>query len=85
MNRFSIASRLILGFALVLLLSLLITVVGAWQLHTASSATQELIEAPLAKERLIADWYLHIHTAVRRTIAIAKSSDPSLAVFFADE
>jgi methyl-accepting chemotaxis protein len=64
---------------------MLTTLGAAWQLHSSSSATQGLIDAPLAKERLIADWYLHIHTAVRRTIAIAKSGDPSLGVFFADE
>ena len=85
MNKLAIGSRLALGFALVLVLCLLTTVVGVWQLQTASSATQGLIEAPLAKERLIADWYRYIHTAVRRTTAIAKSSDPALAVFFADE
>ena len=85
MNKLAIGSRLALGFALVLVLSLLTTVVGVWQLQTASTATQGVIEEPLAKERLIADWYRYIHTAVRRTTAIAKSSDPSLAVFFADE
>ncbi len=85
MNKISIGHRLGLGFAVVLLLSLLATLVGAWQLQTASKATQDLIEEPLTKERLIADWYLYIHTAVRRTTAIAQSSDPSLATFFAEE
>ena len=85
MNKLAIGSRLALGFALVLVLCLLTTIVGVWQLQTASSATQGLIEAPLAKERMIGDWYRYIHTAVRRTTAIAKSSDPALAVFFADE
>ncbi len=85
MNKLAIGSRLALGFALVLVLSLVTTIVGVWQLQTASSATQGLIEAPLAKERLIADWYRNIHTAVRRTTAIAKSSDATLATFFAEE
>ena len=85
MNKLAIGSRLALGFALVLVLSLLTTIVGVWQLQTASTATQGVIEEPLAKERLIADWYRYIHTAVRRTTAIAKSNDPSLAVFFAEE
>jgi methyl-accepting chemotaxis protein len=85
MNKLAIGSRLALGFALVLVLALLTTIVGVWQLQTASTATQGVIEEPLAKERLIADWYLYIHTAVRRTTAIAKSSDASLATFFADE
>ena len=85
MNRLAIGSRLALGFALMLTLCLLTTMVGVWQLQTASSATQGLIEAPLAKERLIADWYRNIHTAVRRTTAIAKSSDATLATYFAQE
>jgi methyl-accepting chemotaxis protein len=85
MNRLAIGSRLALGFALMLVLCLLTTVVGVWQLQTASLATQGLIEAPLAKERLIADWYRNIHTAVRRTTAIAKSSDATLATYFAEE
>ncbi len=85
MNRLAIGSRLALGFALMLVFCLLTTMVGVWQLQTASSATQGLIEAPLAKERLISDWYRNIHTAVRRTTAIAKSSDASLATFFAEE
>ena len=85
MNKLTIGRRLALAFSLVLALSLLITVVGVWQLQTASTATQGVVADPLAKERLIADWYRYIHTAVRRTTAIAKSSDPALAVFFADE
>jgi len=85
MNRIAIGKRLALGFVLLLTLSLIGTVLGVWQLQTASSATQGLIEKPLAKERLISDWYRNIHTAVRRTTAIAKSSDASLASFFADE
>lgn len=85
MHMLSIGRRLAVGFGLLLALSLVTTLVGVWQLQSASSATQGIIEKPLAKERLIADWYLLIHTAVRRTTAIAKSTDPQLATFFADE
>lgn len=85
MHMLSIGRRLAVGFGLLLALSLVTTLTGIWQLHTSSSATQSIIEKPLAKERLISDWYLLIHTAVRRTTAIAKSTDPQLATFFADE
>lgn len=85
MNRLNIGSRLAVGFALVLALSMVTTIVGVWQLQKASVAAQGLIEAPLAKERLISDWYRYIHTAIRRTTAIAKSNDPKLSVFFAEE
>ena len=80
-----IGKRLALGFGLLLVLLMAITGVAVWQLQTTSSAAQGIIERPLAKERLISDWYLLIHSAVRRTTAIAKSSDNSLATFFADE
>jgi methyl-accepting chemotaxis protein len=42
-----------------------------------------MMHEPLTKERLVSDWYRTIHTSVRRTTAIAKSADPSLASFFA--
>ena len=51
----------------------------------AATNTQAIIDQPLSKERLISDWYRLIHSAVRRTTAIAKSSDPSLATFFATD
>ncbi len=85
MNKLNIGKRLALGFALVLALSLITTIVGVWQLQKASLATHGLIEQPLTKERLISDWYRYIHTAVRRTTAIAKSNDPALSTFFAEE
>eukprot|EP01030_Chromulinospumella_sphaerica_P007817 gene7817-7646_t len=85
MNQIAIGKRLSLGFGLLLALSLLGTLLGVWQLQTASTSTQAVIEQPLAKERLISDWYRLIHTAVRRTTAVAKSSDASLATYFADE
>ncbi|MGV8894479.1 MAG: hypothetical protein ACOH2K_16385 [Burkholderiaceae bacterium] len=44
-----------------------------------------MMERPLVKERMITDWYRYIHTAIRRTAAIAKSSDPSLMAFFAED
>jgi methyl-accepting chemotaxis protein len=59
--------------------------VGLTQLNTVATSTKTLLEKPLATERLISDWYRYIHTAIRRTAAIAKSSDPSLAAFFEAE
>ena len=34
---------------------------------------------------MISDWFRNIHSGSRRTTAIAKSSDPSLATFFAED
>ena len=81
----SIGVRLGLGFAVILLFSMIITGISVWRLHDVASATRTMMEEPLAKERYISDWYTRIDSAVRRTIAIARSSDTSLSGFFAEE
>ena len=40
---------------------------------------------PLAKERLVADWTSLVAVGIVRTSAIARSSDPALAGFFAEQ
>ncbi|UGQ47050.1 methyl-accepting chemotaxis protein [Massilia endophytica] len=85
MNNFRIGTRLAAGFGLVLALMTLMTVIGIWQMKSVADATREMMQQPLAKERMVSDWYRLIHTSVRRTSAIAKSSDPSLGAFFAEE
>jgi methyl-accepting chemotaxis protein len=85
MHNLKIGTRLGMGFGLVLLLTILMTVIGIWRLHTVAGETRDMMQVPLAKERLVGDWYMLIHTSVRRTSAIAKSSDPSLVPFFAEE
>jgi methyl-accepting chemotaxis protein len=44
-----------------------------------------VLAEPVAKERLIGEWYMNIFGAVRRTAAIAKSSDPSLGAYFKED
>ncbi|WP_426088134.1 methyl-accepting chemotaxis protein [Janthinobacterium sp. PSPC1-1] len=81
----SIGVRLGSGFAVILLFSMIITGISVWRLHDVASATRTMMEEPLAKERYISDWYTRIDSAVRRTIAIARSSDTSLSGYFAEE
>ncbi|WP_313083775.1 methyl-accepting chemotaxis protein [Pulveribacter sp.] len=83
MKNLKIGTRLAGGFALVLLLMTLITAVGVWRLQTVAQATGAMTQQPLAMERMISDWYRYVYAAARRTSAIVKSSDPSLAQFFA--
>jgi len=66
-------------------LSLITTIIALTRLSNVAHATQELLNDPLTTERLVSDWYRNIHTGVRRTTAIAKSSDPSLAAFFKED
>ncbi len=74
-----------MGFGLVLVSMALMTAIGLWRMQTVAQATHAMMQQPLAKERMISDWYRLIHTSVRRTTAISKSSDPSLGPFFADD
>ena len=85
MRNLSIGVRLSIGFGLVLTLMTLMTAIGIWRLEAIAEMSHDMMQEPLAKERMIADWYRYVHTGVRRTAAIAKSSDPSLAAFFAED
>ena len=80
-----IGTRLGLGFAILLALSIVLTGIGIWRLQTVADATRQMMMQPLAKERLVSDWYRNTYADVRRTIAIAKSRGPSLAVYFAQD
>jgi methyl-accepting chemotaxis protein len=85
MKNLKIGTRLAAGFGLVLALMILMTAIGIRHMGTVADATRDMMQQPLAKERMISDWYRLIHTSVRRTSAISKSSDPSLGPFFAEE
>ena len=80
-----IGRRLALGFAVILAAASVVVALSIWRLAGIAQATESMMQVPLNKERLVSDWYRTIHTSVRRTTAIAKSSDPSLAAFFADD
>ena len=80
-----IGKRLTLGFAVILAFSIVIAGIGIWRLQAVSSATRDMMSQPLLKERLIGDWYANLVSGIRRTTAIAKSSDPSLGPYFATE
>jgi methyl-accepting chemotaxis protein len=80
-----IGQRLALGFGIVLVLSILSTVYSLVNTRHLSEATKSMMAQPLAKERLASDLYLLIYSAVERTTLIARSSDETLSVVFADE
>ncbi|MBK4737891.1 methyl-accepting chemotaxis protein [Noviherbaspirillum pedocola] len=83
LSNMRIGSRLALGFAIVLGLSIVITIIGIVNLNTVSDAAEKMLDEPIKKERLASDWSSNISVAVARTSAIAKSTDTSLAPFFA--
>ena len=81
----NIGKRLAIGFALVLALTVFIAGAGIVRLQQVAGETNVVMTQSLAKERLIVEWYTRIYGAARRTIAIAKSSDPSLGPYFKDD
>lgn len=58
---------------------------GLWRLHKVADKAQEMMLEPLQNERLTEEWYRLTYAGLRRTIAIVKSTDNSLADFFAEE
>ena len=85
LKNLSIAKRLGLGFALILALSLFTIFVSIARLSSVASSTATMVNDPVKTERLVSDWYRNVHTGVRRTGAIARSADPALAEFFAED
>ena len=82
MRDWKVRNRFAAGFGLVLALMLMVTAMGIWRLQTVAEATNAMMQMPLAKERLISDWYSNIATSITRTTAIARSTDLSLATYF---
>jgi methyl-accepting chemotaxis protein len=78
-----ISTRLAIGFALILLLSIVSTSYSLWNARENAAATRAMMEKPLAKERLVSDWSSSTSTAIARTAMIARSSDESLPTTFA--
>ncbi len=83
LSRFTIATRLTFGFAVVLLLSVLCTAFALNTARNSAAISKEMMARPLAKERLIADWSRLTYAAVERTSMIAKSADTTLSTTFA--
>jgi methyl-accepting chemotaxis protein len=77
-----VGQRLSLAFALIMVLSMASLLIAIQRLSQVGESTREMMSGPLMAERLTSDWNRNISTGVRRTAAIARSSDPSLADYF---
>jgi methyl-accepting chemotaxis protein len=84
LSHMRIGTRFAVGFAVVLLLAVLATSVALVNARANAAATKQMMEKPLAKERIVSDWYVLIYSAVARTALIARSTDETLSVVFAD-
>ena len=83
LSQLRIGSRLAAGFGIVLLLSAIGTSYALYHSNETANATRAMMERPLAKERIVSDWYVLIYSAIARTQLIARSSDAELSNTFA--
>jgi methyl-accepting chemotaxis protein len=81
----SIGHRLLKAFAVVLVLALTGSGIGVWSLARVAAETDRMVNDSVATERLVSDWYRNTASSIRRTTAIAVSTDLSLADYFAAE
>jgi methyl-accepting chemotaxis protein len=84
LSHLRIRTRLSVGFAIVLLMSVFATSVALVNERANGEATKLMMAKPLAKERIVSDWYVLIYSAVARTELIARSTDDTLATTFAE-
>ena len=82
LSNLRISTRLICGFVIVLLLAICSTTMGLINAKSNAEATRTMMQLPLAKERLVADWFVLTYSAIARTAMIARSSDASLPETF---
>ena len=85
LNDFRLGARLGGGFAIILALLALMMLVGIMYLSGVANSTREMMATPLVKERLAEEWFRGVSAGVKRTTAVAKSTDPSLETLFAPE
>ncbi len=85
MKNMKLGTRLAGGFAILLAMIMVMSIVGLVSLANINDSVETLTQRSLTKERLINDWARNIQAGVTRTTAIAKSADASLAGFFAEE
>jgi methyl-accepting chemotaxis protein len=85
LDRFRIGTRLGAGFAAVLVVSTAMVFIGASRLGSVAEDVGQMVSVPLAKGRLADEWFRIMSVGIKRTTAIAKSSDAGLVPFFADE
>jgi methyl-accepting chemotaxis protein len=84
LSNMRIGTRLAIGFGLVLALTLVSAAFALVNARSNAEATRLMMQSPLAKERLISDWYVLTYSAIARTAMIARTTDETLPVTFAD-
>ena len=85
MGNLRIGVRLAIGFAVVLVLMMLIAGIGVWRLQEVGSAAEHMVKEALARERMAEDWVAMTTANGVRTVALTKSSDADDQKYFQKE
>ena len=83
LDNLSIARRLALVLAAMLALSLLTSLFAFLTMRNLGAQVKTMVSDNLRVERAAADWLRYASSGTERSAAIARSSDPSLAGYFA--
>ncbi|SFN17971.1 methyl-accepting chemotaxis protein [Variovorax sp. OV329] len=84
-KNWKIGTRLGAGFAAMLVLVAMIATTGVLRLDKVGNATEDMVDGPLAKERMVAEWARLLGANIVRTFAIVKATDPAVEGYFRKE
>jgi methyl-accepting chemotaxis protein len=82
LKNLKIGTRLGLGFAVVLLLMLVIAITGVLRLASVGNATEDMMQNALVKERLANQWSNLLGPAIVNSFAMVKATDPKAVAYF---
>jgi methyl-accepting chemotaxis protein len=81
----TIPMRLVLGFGIVLLLTVVLAIVSIWRLHVGVEQAQVIVEDALVQQRIVAEWQQLSKSNAVNTLVLVRSSDPAVQKFLQDE
>lgn len=81
----TIPMRLVLGFGIVLLLTLVLAVVSIWRLHVGVEQAQMIVEDALVQQRMAEEWQQLSKSNAVNTVVLVRSADPAVQKFVQDE
>ncbi|HYP70357.1 MAG TPA: methyl-accepting chemotaxis protein, partial [Variovorax sp.] len=82
LKNLKIGTRMGLGFAIVLLLMVFIAASGLMRLENVGDATEDMVQGPQVKERLVAQWASEVKANIVRTFAMVKATDSASEAFY---
>lgn len=85
MNKLKIGTRLLMGFAFMLLLVAILAGIGLWRMQASNALTIDLIEVQQQDERMIVEWGKAIALNSVRIAAAAKTTNPAVQKYFDDD